>query len=209
MVRLLTRKLEEEIMRMRTLTALAALLTAASITPALPQDSAAGAGQDQPRAAAKVIGKDGQQVGSADLRETPHGVLIRLTLEGLPPGEKAVHIHENGECDAAGGFQSAGGHFNPSGANHGYLDADGPHAGDLPSQWVEENGVLEATVFAPMAALAAGEDANPGEGRHVVAGGTKKTAIVVHEKADDYASQPSGEAGARIACGVIELASPT
>ena len=110
-----------------------------------------------------------------------------------------------------GGRLSIGGWpFQSVRGEHGYLDVDGPHAGDLPSQWVEENGVLEATVFAPMAALAAGDDdADPGEGRHVIAGGTMKTAIVVHEKADDYASQPSGEAGARIACGVIELASPT
>src|SRR5688572_17430384 len=130
-------------MRMCTLTAFAALLTAASMAPAFPQESGQAADQtttgtdqvvDGPTAAATVIGKDGQTVGSANLRDTPNGVLIRLSLEGLPPGEKAVHIHENGECDPAGSFQSAGGHFNPSGASHGYLHADGPHPGDLPSQ---------------------------------------------------------------------------
>src|SRR5690606_10623045 len=119
--------------------------------------------------------------------------------------EKALHIHQNGECDPAGGFESAGGHFNPPGAEHGYLAAQGPHAGDLPNQLVGEDGKLEASLFAPMAAVAADANASPGEGRFVIAGGDTKTAIVLHEKADDYASQPSGDAGGRIACGVIEV----
>ena len=180
-------------MRTSTVITLAAIFGAASLAPAFPQASG------EPAATASLVGKDGKTVGSADLRETPNGVLVRLTLDGLPPGEKAVHIHENGECDAAGGFESAGGHFNPSDAPHGYLDADGPHAGDLPNQQVGEDGALEATVFAPMASLAE----NPGEGRYAIAGTTKR-AIVVHEGADDYASAPSGNAGGRLACGVIE-----
>lgn len=184
-------------MRACTLTALAALLGAATMAAAVAQEPGGAT------AAAALVGKDGSTVGKADFRETPHGVLIHLSVEGLPPGEKALHIHENGECDAAGGFASAGGHFNPSGAEHGYLAANGPHAGDLPGQWVGENGKLEATVFAPLATLAAG-NANAGEGRFAIAGGDTKTAIVLHEKADDYASQPTGDAGGRLACGVIE-----
>ncbi len=184
-------------MRTSTVIATAALLTAAPLGPAFPQDSS------QPGATAALMGKDGQTVGSADLRETPNGVLIRLSLKGLPPGDKAVHIHENGECDAAGGFESAGGHFNPSDAEHGYMNEGGPHAGDLPNQEVGENGVLDATVFATMASLAE----NPGEGRYSIAGGTARRAIVVHEGADDYVSAPSGNAGGRLACGVIEPAS--
>jgi Cu-Zn family superoxide dismutase len=188
-------------MRASTLTALAALVGAASITAAAAQESG------QATAAATLVDKEGKEVGKAEFRDTPHGVLIHLSLDGLPPGEKALHIHQNGECDAAGGFESAGGHFNPSSAEHGYLAAKGPHAGDLSSQWVGEDGKLQATVFAPMAAVTADASGNAGEGRFVIAGGGTKTAIVLHEKADDYASQPSGAAGGRLACGVIEAAS--
>jgi Cu-Zn family superoxide dismutase len=204
-------------MRMLNLAAAAGLLTSAIVAPAVsqessqaPEQSTTGTDQvmDRPIGAATILGKDGETIGSAALRDTPHGVLIRLTVEGLPPGERGVHIHENGECDPAGGFESAGGHFNPSGAEHGYLNPDGPHAGDLPNQWVTDGGVLEATMLAPMAALVAGEDENPGEGRYAIAGSRTKTALVIHADADDYASDPSGHAGDRLACGVIELAPP-
>ena len=203
-------------MCMRILAA-TAMLAAASTVPAISQEAGAApdvtvAGPDQaaerPIGAATFLDADGATIGSANLRDTPHGVVIRITIKGLEPGEKAVHIHENGECDPAGGFESAGGHFNPSGARHGYLAPEGPHAGDLPNQWVTEDGVLEATVLSPMTALVTGEQENPGEGRFVIASSTENTAIVVHEGADDYASDPAGHAGGRIACGVIELAPP-
>jgi Cu-Zn family superoxide dismutase len=147
-------------------------------------------------------------MGSANFRDTPNGVIIRLTLAGLPPGERAIHIHENGECDAVGGFASTGGHFNPTNAQHGLLNDGGPHAGDLPNQWVLDDGTLEATVFAPGLAIVVGEDQNPDDERAVIAGSTTNTAIIVHEGADDYVTDPSGEAGGRLACGVIELAPP-
>jgi superoxide dismutase, Cu-Zn family len=172
-------------------------------------DEAVGTAQamDRPIAAATLIGKDGETLGSATLRDTPHGVVMRITLEGLPPGERGIHIHETGECDPATDFESAGGHFNPTGASHGYLSPDGPHAGDLPNQWVRDDGTLDVTIFAPMVALAVGENENPDD-RAVIAGSTTKTALVVHEGADDYISDPSGESGGRLACGVIELAPP-
>jgi Cu-Zn family superoxide dismutase len=173
-------------------------------------DEAVGTAQamDRPIAAATLTGKDGEQVGSVNLRDTPHGVVMRITLEGLPAGEHGIHIHEVGECDAASGFESAGGHLSGAGGGHGYLNPDGPHDGDLPNQWIGEDGKLDVTLFSPRLALVVGEENNPDDDRTVIAGSTTKTAIIVHEKADDYITDPSGESGARLACGVIELAPP-
>jgi superoxide dismutase, Cu-Zn family len=216
---------EECTMHKHFLTPLAALLIAGSVLATHAQDTDAPAGEapagddaadeavgmaqamDRPIAAATLIGKDGETLGSANLRDTPHGVVMRITLEGLPPGERGIHIHENGECDPATDFESAGDHFNPTGASHGYLNPDGPHAGDLPNQGVRDDGTLDVTVFAPMVALVVGENENPDD-RAVIAGSTTKTALVIHEGADDYLSDPAGESGGRLACGVIELAPP-
>lgn len=163
---------------------------------------------DRPTAAATLIGLDGETVGSAQFMETPHGVIIRLTVEGLEAGERAVHLHENGECDAAGGFESAGGHFNPTGAQHGLLNAEGPHAGDMPNQFIPEGGKLDVNILNPMIKIVAGEDNNTDDGRSAITGSDVSVAIMIHEHADDYVSDPSGEAGGRIACGVVELAPP-
>jgi Cu-Zn family superoxide dismutase len=181
--------------------------------PAAPGAHSAGAGameqeMDRPTAAATLIGLDGETMGSATFMETPHGVVIRVTVEGLEPGERAIHIHENGECDAAGGFESAGGHFNPTGAAHGLLNAEGPHAGDMPNQYVPDTGKLDVNLFNPMIKIVAGEDNGSDDDRGVIAGSDVSTAIMIHEHADDYVSDPAGEAGGRIACGVIELAPP-
>ena len=163
---------------------------------------------DRPTAAATLIGLDGETVGSAQFMETPHGVIIRLTVDGIEAGERAIHLHETGECDAAGGFESAGGHFNPTGAAHGFFNADGPHAGDMPNQFIGESGTLDVNIFNPYIKIVAGEDNSPDDGRSAITGTDVSTAILIHEHADDYVSDPSGEAGGRIACGVIELAPP-
>jgi Cu-Zn family superoxide dismutase len=197
------------------LAALVALLSAGSALPGVSQESqsadpaaAAAQASERPIGAATIIGRDGNTLGSVNLRDTPQGVIMRISIKGLQPGERAIHIHENGECDPATGFESAGGHFNPKGAEHGYLNPKGPHAGDLPNQWVSDDGVLEATVLAPMVMLVNGENEDPDAERSAIASSTIQTAIIVHEHADDYASDPSGEAGGRLACGVIELAPP-
>jgi Cu-Zn family superoxide dismutase len=202
-------------MRKFYLAALGALLSAGTALPGIAQESqsndpAAVAAQaaDRPIGAATIIGRDGQTMGSVNLRDTPQGVIMRISIKGLPPGERGIHIHQNGECDPATGFESAGEHFNPTGAEHGYLNPKGPHAGDLPNQWVSDDGVLEATVLAPMVMMVNGENEDPTTERSVIASSTINTAIVVHEHADDYATNPSGDSGERIACGVIKLAPP-
>jgi Cu-Zn family superoxide dismutase len=153
----------------------------------------AGPGTDS--AKGTFIDAQGKRVGTAQLTQTPSGVLIELDLKGLPPGEKAFHLHENGACDPRDGFKSAGAHFDPRGNQHGLHAAKGPHAGDMPNQFVRQDGVLRAHVLNTVVMLP------PGEATLFDADGS---ALVLHAKPDDYRSQPAGDAGDRIACAVIE-----
>jgi len=142
-----------------------------------------------------LVGAGGETLGMAKLEQTPAGVLISVNASGITEGEHAMHIHEAGQCDVAGGFASAGGHFAPGGTSHGFRDAKGPHAGDMPNQFVGEEGNLEAQVL--NGAVSLGET---GPGALMDADGS---ALVIHGGADDYKSQPSGAAGPRVACAVI------
>jgi len=151
--------------------------------------------QDGQKASANLINDQGNSIGSATLTQTPHGVLISLDLKGVPPGEHAFHVHEKGVCNPADKFASAGGHYNPGKKEHGILVAGGMHAGDMPNQFVGSDGVLKASV------LNAGVTLGSGDGTLF---GSYGTALVLHAKGDDYKSQPAGDAGGRIACGVIK-----
>jgi superoxide dismutase, Cu-Zn family len=134
----------------------------------------------------------GKVVGTVLLIDTAHGLLLRGALTGLPPGTHAIHFHEFGKCESP--FKSSGGHLNPGKKSHGMMDAAGLHAGDLPNLVIPKNGRLEFELFAMDLTLA--------DGPNTVLD-ADGTALVIHAKADDYKSQPAGDAGDRIACGTI------
>jgi Cu-Zn family superoxide dismutase len=137
----------------------------------------------------------GKPVGTAVIteRKPGAGVTIRLNLSGLTPGVHAIHIHQNAKCEAPL-FTSAGGHFNPAGKKHGTLNPDGHHNGDMPNFTVKPDGTAKATIR--------DADVTLGDGPNSLfaSGGT---ALMVHAKADDYKTDPSGSAGDRVACGTI------
>ncbi|MEG6507949.1 superoxide dismutase family protein [Methyloligella sp. 2.7D] len=165
--------------------ALPAAIVAAGLAFAAP------AFADAPEAEATLKDVDGNTVGEVDLEETPHGVLLDVELKGFPPGDHAFHIHAVGKCEPP--FKSAGGHFNPTDVEHGYFSKTGPHAGDMPNIHVPASGKLDFEVFNPMVTFNGDNALFDEDG----------AAIMIHDGEDDYESQPSGDAGSRIACGVI------
>jgi superoxide dismutase, Cu-Zn family len=170
-------------MKMLGTLALSASLLALAIVPAAAQS-----------AKATLKDADGKEVGAAALTETPAGVLIRLSVKGLPPGERAFHIHGVGKCEPP--FTSAGPHFNPGAKKHGLMATDGRHAGDLPNLHVPSNGELVVEVL--------NTDVTLEKGKPNSLFGSDGTALVVHAGKDDYKTDPAGDAGGRIACGLIE-----
>ena len=149
------------------------------------------------RASARILDRQGAELGTATLVEGPHGVLIHIVAKGLPPGPKAIHIHSVGTCeDGAQGFVASKGHLSPAAKPHGLMNPDGPDAGDLPNLFVAADGTGTTEVFSTSVALKAAA------GRENLAD-KDGSAIVIHANADDHKTQPIGGAGGRIACGVI------
>jgi len=148
--------------------------------------------QAQETATATMMSPDGANLGAVTLLQTPHGVLLTAELTGLPPGVHAFHLHAVGGCTPD--FGMAGGHYNPTEAEHGILVEGGPHAGDMPNIHVPESGNLTIEVLNTFVSLSGENPLFDDDG----------TSVMIHAGADDYASQPSGAAGDRIACGVVE-----
>lgn len=136
----------------------------------------------------------GASLGTVDLNETPNGVLLHVRLKGAPAGTHGFHIHAVGKCEG-GDFASAGGHFNPRGHKHGLMTQGGHHAGDLPNLTVAASGELMAELVAASVTL------KPGEPNSLF--DQDGSAIVLHDKADDHKTDPAGDSGPRIACGVV------
>ena len=156
-------------------------------------------GEEGARATARLVDATGKDVGTATFRTIDEGVLVSIDAYGLPPGVHAVHVHERGECTTPS-FESAGDHFNPFSQDHGFADEGGAHAGDLENLVANDAGtaqthrVLRGVTLEPDAAANAPSLLRQGG-----------TAIVIHADPDDYRTDPAGNAGSRIACGVIQV----
>ena len=172
-------------MRGRVLVGLAiALLAGCTSMRSQPEPLSAGA---------TLQDKDGKNVGVATLIQTGDEVRIAVTGYRLPPGPHGLHIHAVGQC-APPDFTSAGGHFNPGGKQHGRQNPAGPHAGDLPNLEVAASGEGGFDITTKAVTLGPGPTSLFGE---------KGTSIVIHAARDDDKTDPAGNSGARIACGVI------
>lgn len=133
----------------------------------------------------------GKELGTLMVTEVAHGLMVTGTLTGLPAGEHAIHIHAVGQC--APTFAAAGPHWNPENRQHGTMNPAGPHYGDMPNITVGTDGTVSIHVMSPNGTLHGTNPLFDADG----------AAIVVHAKADDNKSDPAGNAGTRIACGVI------
>jgi Cu-Zn family superoxide dismutase len=145
------------------------------------------------KATAELRSADGRLVGTALITEVSGGVHIVLEVRGLPHGPKAVHLHEVGRCEPPR-FTSAGEHFNPDGKQHGLQNPAGPHAGDLPNLTVGEDGTGRLETVNPRVSLRAGPSS-------ILDGAAR--ALIVHASPDDHRTEPTGNSGARLACGVL------
>lgn len=164
----------------------AALAVALILTGTLPAAA-------ETTATAAMKSRDGKDLGQIKMVETTAGLLLSVKLKGLPPGPHGFHAYEVGKCE--GDFSSAGAIYNPLGAKHGLLAEDGPMAGDLPNLIVPANGEIEVELLSPFLALS-----KHGDEALVDADGA---ALIIRERADDYRTDPDGDSGGRIACGVI------
>jgi Cu-Zn family superoxide dismutase len=151
-------------------------------------------GKNQPATAnADLINSQGEKIGTAKLTQSRKGVEIAIDATKLPPGEHGFHFHAAGKCDPPD-FKTAEAHFNPEGKKHGLKSPEGPHAGDMKNVTVGADGTLKVKVVDTRVTLREGKNSlfQP-----------SGTSIIIHEKMDDNVTDPAGNSGNRIACGVV------
>jgi len=146
-----------------------------------------------PQAMAELRNAKGERVGQASFWEDAKGVRVLAEVQGIAPGAHGIHLHAVGKCDPPE-FTTAGPHFNPAGKRHGFMNPAGPHNGDLPNLQVGQDGKGRLEYVATQVTLGAGATS---------LFGADGTAIVLHARPDDEVTDPSGDSGARVACGVI------
>jgi Cu-Zn family superoxide dismutase len=147
------------------------------------------------QASATLMDAGGNRIGTVGFNDTPAGLLVNGTVSGLGAGTHGIHLHTVGQCEGPA-FTSAGGHFNPTSAKHGFRNPAGHHMGDMPNIVTPAAGPLSFQFVVTGVTL-------NGPGGLLDADGA---AVVVHATADDYMTDPSGNSGARLACGVIKMA---
>lgn len=141
-----------------------------------------------------LLNTKGKVIGEVTLVQETEGVMINVQAEDLPVGLQGIHIHETGVCTPPD-FTSAGGHFNPTGKEHGFDNPKGFHLGDLPNIEVPKDGKVSFRLTNSEITLKKGQENSILD--------KDGSAIVIHEKADDYKTDPAGDSGARIACSAI------
>ncbi|MBO9473623.1 superoxide dismutase family protein [Shimia sp. R10_1] len=181
-------------MRFDKNTLLATVTTTATMLASAMMATAGNAPQITATAEAKIINNAGAQIGTANFMQGPRGILLSLSVQGLPPGKHGMHFHAVGDCTPLDTFKGAHGHIMPGDLPHGFFHSDGPHAGNLPNLIVGADGTAEVELYTNLLML------DQGAGKVLDEDGST---LVIHANPDDHFTQPIGGSGGRIACGVI------
>jgi len=178
----------------------AAILAVAFSLAACGSDEEAASGPLSDAPSVPLVNASGEIIGEVQGGDGGDGAVLLVQARGLTPGTHGMHIHEIGICEPPS-FESAGAHWNPTGRQHGGQNPQGSHMGDLENVTVGDDGLLRAQIVVPGTYLrAGGRETEPGDHQIVDASGA---ALVIHAQPDDYRTDPSGNAGARVACAVL------